>query len=428
MPKIIHIRELTVGHDVDIEEYRHIIDSRDFQRLRNINQLDFNYMAIYPGVRHTRFWHSVGVLECERRIIDMVNSRTNGYKFSESESATAKLAALLHDFKHSPGSHGVETVLEGVGEPDHDTKTVEVLHTLEEKIKKVPSIDFDLLIKIFKREHPLYHTIWDLVGSDVLHYLNDDAIMAGLNPLTDADSIIAHIAYDGEKYGVMFKKREVVRKHIEAYVRQYLTFYNAKACALMKGLLRRGVYEAIEAGLKPSEIWEMNDFELAIAMHNYSPLSREILERILYRRLPKAFLTIKIQGYEAFEDPGNKFNKVFTLPEKKLANITKQLKNAEKVIELERSIEKTLDYNPGSITVADMPEIRLLKEKDVNLQKKSGEWVTLFTMHPQYAQYRKEFLNGIRREYTFRIGVHEHLREDAYKHADEVFGLLTPLI
>jgi len=428
MPKIIHIRELTSGHDVDIEEYKHIIDSRDFQRLRNINQLDFNYMAVYPGVRHTRFWHSIGVLECERRIIDRINSRIDGYKLNEAESATAKLAALCHDFKHSPGSHGVETVIEGVGEPDHDSKTIEVLHKLEEEIKRIPSVDFDLLIQIFKRKHPLSQTIWDLPGSDVLHYLNDDAIMAGLNPVTDADSIIAHIAYDGEKYGVMFKKREVVRKHVEAYIRQYLSFYNAKACALMKGLLRRGVYEAIESGLKPSDIWEMNDFELAIAMHNYSPLSREILGRILYRILPKAFLTVKIKGYEVFEDPGDKYNKVFSMSEEALASITKNLKDARVAIKLERNIEKSLSYKPGSLTVAEMPEIRLLEEKDVNLQRMSGDWVTLFTIHPQYANYRKEFLNGIRREYTLRIGVPENLREDAFKHANEVYELLQPLV
>ncbi len=50
---------------------RAVIDSRPFQRLREIHQLALSYL-VYPGASHKRFEHSLGVMEVAGRIFDVV--------------------------------------------------------------------------------------------------------------------------------------------------------------------------------------------------------------------------------------------------------------------------------------------------------------------------------------------------------------------
>src|SRR4051812_48469358 len=50
---------------------RAVIDSRPFQRLRDVHQLALSYL-VYPGASHKRFEHSLGVMEVAGRIFDVV--------------------------------------------------------------------------------------------------------------------------------------------------------------------------------------------------------------------------------------------------------------------------------------------------------------------------------------------------------------------
>jgi hypothetical protein len=55
---------------------RKIIDSRPFQRLRNVHQLALGYL-IYPGATHRRFEHSLGVMELATKIFETVTAESN---------------------------------------------------------------------------------------------------------------------------------------------------------------------------------------------------------------------------------------------------------------------------------------------------------------------------------------------------------------
>lgn len=76
---------------------RRIIDSRPFQRLRDVHQLAMTYQ-VYPGATHTRFEHSLGVMEFATRIFDSV--------FSEE-----KLTSDLKDRLGDQGRQGLLGVL-----------------------------------------------------------------------------------------------------------------------------------------------------------------------------------------------------------------------------------------------------------------------------------------------------------------------------
>jgi len=60
---------------LDTDE-RKVLDSRPFQRLRQIHQLALTYL-VYPGATHRRFEHSLGVMEVASRIYDVVTRPEN---------------------------------------------------------------------------------------------------------------------------------------------------------------------------------------------------------------------------------------------------------------------------------------------------------------------------------------------------------------
>ena len=59
-----------------------LINAAEFQRLRRIRQLGMAHMA-YPGADHSRYAHSLGVMETARRFLDRL--AREGVEISEQE-------------------------------------------------------------------------------------------------------------------------------------------------------------------------------------------------------------------------------------------------------------------------------------------------------------------------------------------------------
>ena len=79
---------------------RRLIDTREFQRLRNIGQLGLAD-TVFPGATHSRFSHSIGAFHVARRLADAV-LREVGADFDDDRASVAVLAALLRDVGRSP--------------------------------------------------------------------------------------------------------------------------------------------------------------------------------------------------------------------------------------------------------------------------------------------------------------------------------------
>lgn len=102
------------------ENERKVIDHPLFQRLRRIRQLALTEY-VYPGATHTRFEHSLGVMETATRMFDALLAR-HGEQLEAQFGEVAgfhertlllarqylRLAALLHDVGHTCFSHAVE--------------------------------------------------------------------------------------------------------------------------------------------------------------------------------------------------------------------------------------------------------------------------------------------------------------------------------
>ncbi len=98
-----------------------LIDTRPFQRLRNIKQLGFSELA-FPGASHTRYTHSLGAMQMATRMIDRIlasfgadNGLNPLHKTDEARiRQLVRLAVLFHDLGHAPMSHVSERIMPGV--------------------------------------------------------------------------------------------------------------------------------------------------------------------------------------------------------------------------------------------------------------------------------------------------------------------------
>nr|QBK86746.1 MAG: HD domain protein [Marseillevirus LCMAC103] len=83
-----------------------VIDTPEFQRLRDIKQLGM-CAKVFPGATHTRFEHSVGVAHLAKKLITALLQKHPAYaaKLPRNIVQLIELAGLCHDLGHGPFSH-----------------------------------------------------------------------------------------------------------------------------------------------------------------------------------------------------------------------------------------------------------------------------------------------------------------------------------
>ncbi len=118
------------------------VESQAFRRLRNIKQLALTYL-VYPGAMHTRFEHSLGVMELATKAFDALTLRSKDQleeTFNrigmtiEQARMLLRATALLHDVGHLPFSHGGEEILpkKPNGQPTkHEEVSIAVIRDTE---------------------------------------------------------------------------------------------------------------------------------------------------------------------------------------------------------------------------------------------------------------------------------------------------------
>jgi HD superfamily phosphohydrolase len=97
-----------------------LINSPELQRLRFISQLGLGQFT-YPGLTHTRFSHSLGVMHLMQQCLAHLRQ---GYQkhFETLDEEALLAAALLHDLGHSPFSHATERIF-----GPHEARTITIL-------------------------------------------------------------------------------------------------------------------------------------------------------------------------------------------------------------------------------------------------------------------------------------------------------------
>lgn len=179
---------------------RNLINSQPFQRLRYLHQMGMAYL-IYPGATHTRFEHSLGVMELATRIYD---SLTDPSKISpavvdlcprQSQELVywrqiVRIASLCHDLGHLPFSHTAEKELLPSGGHERMTERIIESDWIGSLLSDLGPNAIDDVCTLAVKERSKQSGAWqqicagmisdDNFGADRIDYLLRDATYTGV--------------------------------------------------------------------------------------------------------------------------------------------------------------------------------------------------------------------------------------------------------
>ena len=174
---------------------RQIMDHPVFQRLRHIRQLAMTYL-LYPGAMHSRFEHSLGVMELATQAFDLLALRHTDRLLAElkevpelSEDTLSRarqilrLMALLHDVGHPAFSHAAESTIPG---GDHEQSSIYVINdVLGEQLDRTFFGGAAALLVRLMQKSPELTFLREFVASqmdmDRTDYLRRDSLHCGVD-------------------------------------------------------------------------------------------------------------------------------------------------------------------------------------------------------------------------------------------------------
>ena len=284
-----------------------VIDSPPFQRLRSIHQMGVAYL-VYPGAVHTRFEHSLGVMELVTRIYQTLIANHNqiipldkSVEELEYWLLLLRIAALCHDMGHPPFSHTAEKGL--LPEGGHEYMTLQMIRS--EQMRSIwreigPQAEEDLIklavsdknSKLTNWEHVLMQVITeDNFGADRIDYLIRDGYYTGVgygqfdyHQLIDTLRILPR----GERYllGITLSGIQSVESLWIARYMMYARVYQHPTSRAYSNLMYRFMVRHFEGKMDTdvSFYLDQTDYTLLTALQAAAKRGDRDAECLLYRR------------------------------------------------------------------------------------------------------------------------------------------------
>ena len=182
---------IRIPHQLDVPftaRVRSIVDTAEFQRLRQISQLGLA-SRIYPGATHSRFEHALGVfLNALKYLWQLGKDERFAAAVSPHQAEVLMVAALLHDLGHWPFCHPIEDM--GLADlPPHEQFAAEFLapdRELGQVLKNEWGIEPDEVLDVLvaKSDSATLRLMRSILSGpidiDKMDYLERDSLHAGV--------------------------------------------------------------------------------------------------------------------------------------------------------------------------------------------------------------------------------------------------------
>ncbi len=304
-----------------------LLGTAAFARLERIQQLGF-VSRVWPGARHTRFEHSLGVMYLTRLAVDHLRSSTGGGWLTDEDARVAVAAALLHDIGHYPFSHAIEELGPPIVPHERAGRQIiegpEIAPILEEAWKIDPARVAAFIDPRGEELPPadrlLRGVLSGTLDMDKLDYLPRDARACNV-PYGGVDSsrlidslIVVDLGSEGagaERLVAIADKgisplHSLINARQEMFDNVYWHHTN-RACMAM---LLRATQEALLAGaLRPDELHLHDDASLLsrLASEKMPDTTRRLARALRDRRIHKRAVEIGSRAFELYARLGNLF-------------------------------------------------------------------------------------------------------------------------
>lgn len=291
-------------------EIEALIDTEDYQRLRRISQLG-HVSLVYPGARHSRFEHSLGVYHLAKKFLLRLLRSDPPLKVTVEDVKVCTAAALLHDIGHYPFSHVLEELKtffihhEERGRRIITDPSGEIHDVLKNRFKIDP-VRVANVIDPANRKHDippedrlLSKILSGTLDPDKIDYLLRDSLYCGVpfGLAVNKGRLINSITYDpqAQRLAITDKGISAIEALIFTNYLMYRNVYWHHAARAAVSMFKRAVWEVVthpECALKPEDFERIDEPQLVellrgeIRARKDKALER-IFEDMLRRRLYK---------------------------------------------------------------------------------------------------------------------------------------------
>ena len=392
---------------IDIRSVLPIVETREFQSLRDKRQLGMTYL-VFPAATHSRFIHSLGAYKATKSLAD--RWRLQGL-INEEERRGLPIYALLHDIGHGAFSHTTEDFCD----LDNNQMSLKIVRERFKPYIADSGADPMLVETLVSHEHLLSKAVHDKnLGMEKLDYLERDGYYTLSSRPPGIEYLRNYVYYDGGEIAIDGKVAEYALEALDFYMKMYKEVYLRKSLVIAQRMFHKMVYRLILAGeLFARNLPHMTDSELLALFYGSSePLVQKLYARLRERGLFKEAISIRPEAFIGETRIAYKSIRVFGATPEEMHHLINspflQRRNNAELEETEAKIAKISGIPADSLLVVPVFYPERFRAKDVLIYEMGKKLCSLKERRPAHFQSMEETA----RSYTaLRICTQEEYRE-----------------